>query len=66
MAADVAEEMLRRVDGSMGDSILTLYRSAVTVGADWEPGLANVSAPSLVLWGTLDPACLVSDGAWAR
>ncbi|MFC4610415.1 alpha/beta fold hydrolase [Streptomyces maoxianensis] len=58
--ADVAEEMVRRVDGSMRDSILKLYRSAVTVGAEWEPGLANVSAPCLVLWGTLDPACPIA------
>ncbi|WP_329528586.1 alpha/beta fold hydrolase [Streptomyces sp. NBC_01462] len=44
----------------MRDSILKLYRSAVTVGAEWEPALANVSAPSPVLWGALDPACPIA------
>ncbi|MFK0022760.1 alpha/beta fold hydrolase [Streptomyces sp. NPDC090798] len=57
--AEVAGDMVLRVDGTMRDSILKLYRSAETVGAQWEPELANVSAPCLVFWGTLDPACPV-------
>lgn len=54
--AEPAEEMVRHVDGPMKDSILKLYRSALMVGAEWEPALANVSASALVFWGALDPA----------
>ncbi|GAA1712420.1 alpha/beta hydrolase [Kribbella yunnanensis] len=50
------------IDEHMKDCILNLYRSAVTVGAEWEPDLANVKAPSLVVWGALDPACQVEFG----
>ncbi|MGP4052011.1 alpha/beta fold hydrolase [Streptomyces sp. 2A115] len=57
-----AEEMVGRVDGPMKDSVLRLYRSALTVGAEWEPALANVSAPCLVFWGALDPACQIEFG----
>ncbi|MFJ8077714.1 hypothetical protein ACIQ7Q_28250 [Streptomyces sp. NPDC096176] len=46
--AELAKETAGRVDGTMRDSILELYRSALTVGAEWEPDLANLSAPSLV------------------
>ncbi|MFE2587224.1 alpha/beta fold hydrolase [Streptomyces sp. NPDC059378] len=60
--AELAEETVHRMDGPMRDSILKLYRSAVTVGAEWEPELANVSAPSLVLWGTLDPLAPIGFG----
>ena len=35
--------------------ILALYRSAVRVGAEWEPDLKNVATPGLVLWGADDP-----------
>ncbi|MDO0930495.1 alpha/beta hydrolase [Streptomyces sp. DG2A-72] len=60
--AELAREMVGRVDGPMKDSILKLYRSAVTMGAEWEPGLAQVSAPCLVFWGVLDPACQIEFG----
>ncbi|MEV0220951.1 alpha/beta hydrolase [Streptomyces sp. NPDC050704] len=60
--AGPAEEMAGRVDGPMKDSVLKLYRSALTVGAEWEPALANVSAPCLVFWGALDPACQIEFG----
>lgn len=59
---ELAEEMVRHVDGPMKDSILKLYRSALTMGADWEPALANLSAPALVFWGVLDPACQIEFG----
>ncbi|ANS69760.1 oxidoreductase [Streptomyces lincolnensis] len=58
----LAEETAGRVDGPMKDSILRLYRSAVTMGAEWEPALAQVSAPSLVFWGASDPACPIEFG----
>lgn len=57
--ADLAAEAAGRVDGTMRDCILRLYRSAVTVGAEWEPGLADITAPGLVFWGASDPACPV-------
>ncbi|MFD6193487.1 alpha/beta fold hydrolase [Streptomyces sp. NPDC060275] len=60
--AGAAERTAARVDGPMKDSILGLYRSALTVGAEWEPGLARVGAPSMVFWGALDPACRIEFG----
>lgn len=42
------------VDDAMKASILALYRSAVHVGAEWSPALANVTAPALVMWGIGD------------
>ncbi|WP_406485865.1 alpha/beta fold hydrolase [Streptomyces phaeochromogenes] len=57
-----AKDMASRVDEPMKDSILKLYRSAVTMGAEWEPGLSAVSAPCLVFWGALDPACQIEFG----
>lgn len=53
-AADAAETA-RYVDATMKRSILALYRSAVHVGAEWEPGLGRIKAPGLVLWGADDP-----------
>ncbi|MEV7680013.1 alpha/beta hydrolase [Streptomyces sp. NPDC088341] len=60
--AGAAEETAGHVDGPMKDSILKLYRSALTVGAEWEPALADVSAPALVFWGVLDPAVPIEFG----
>jgi len=45
---------LRHFDDAMKASILALYRSAVHVGAEWSPALANVAAPALVMWGIED------------
>ncbi|CAM5447456.1 oxidoreductase [Streptomyces spiroverticillatus] len=58
----LAKDMASRVDEPMKDSILKLYRSAVSMGAEWEPGLSAVSAPCLVFWGALDPACQIEFG----
>jgi pimeloyl-ACP methyl ester carboxylesterase len=52
---DDAAETVRYVDATMKSSILTLYRSAVKVGAEWEHGLGRITAPGLVLWGSEDP-----------
>jgi len=57
--ADLAAEAVGRMDATMKDCILRLYRSAVTVGKEWEPGLADITAPGLVFWGASDPACPV-------
>jgi pimeloyl-ACP methyl ester carboxylesterase len=62
LPAELAEDMVSRVDGPMKDSILRLYRSALTMGAEWEPALANMTAPALVFWGALDPACQIEFG----
>ena len=51
-----AEGMTAYIDDTMKDCILKLYRSAVNVGAEWEPDLKHAaSRPSLVLWGKDDP-----------
>ena len=50
------------VDDTMKQCILTLYRSAVHVGAEWEDDLWRVSAPGLVLWGEKDPFAAVRFG----
>ncbi|WP_446742431.1 alpha/beta fold hydrolase [Silvibacterium acidisoli] len=55
-AAD-ALETAQRVDDRMKDSILKLYRSALHVGEEWEPGLSNVSCPALIYWGRQDNEC---------
>ncbi|MEU2496510.1 alpha/beta hydrolase [Streptomyces sp. NPDC007883] len=60
--AQLAEQTAGRVDETMRDSILKLYRSALTVGAEWEPDLANLAGPSLVFWGALDPVCSIEFG----
>ena len=44
-----------RVDDAMKRAILSLYRSAVHVGRQWEGDLAKVSAPGPVLWGERNP-----------
>ncbi|MFH8561462.1 alpha/beta fold hydrolase [Streptomyces sp. NPDC017988] len=59
---DLAREMVSRVDEPMKDSVLGLYRSAVTMGEEWEPELARVTAPCLVFWGIRDPACQIEFG----
>lgn len=55
--AETASQMSSRMDPLMKDCILRLYRSAATVGQEWEPGLALVSSPGLVFWGKMDTAC---------
>ena len=52
-----------RLDATMKQCILNLYRSAVNVGAEWEDDLRRVSAPGLVLWGEKDPYASVDFGA---
>jgi pimeloyl-ACP methyl ester carboxylesterase len=44
------------IDARMAECILALYRSAVTVGEEWEDAVAAMPArPALVLWGRDDP-----------
>jgi Predicted hydrolases or acyltransferases (alpha/beta hydrolase superfamily) len=52
-----AAQAALHVDDTMKQCILTLYRSAVNVGAEWQAGVEAVAGrfPSLVLWGRDDP-----------
>lgn len=54
MPEDEARSSVRFIDDRMKGCILKLYRSAVHVGREWQPDLANISVPSLVLWGLDD------------
>jgi pimeloyl-ACP methyl ester carboxylesterase len=61
-AGGVAPELARlqsaSIDGRMGACILALYRSALTVGEEWEDAVSAMPRrPSLVLWGSDDPYC---------
>jgi pimeloyl-ACP methyl ester carboxylesterase len=44
-----------RVDDTMKAAILRLYRSALDVGGEWDPGERGRERPGLVLWGRDDP-----------
>jgi pimeloyl-ACP methyl ester carboxylesterase len=37
------------------DSILKIYRSAIHIGAEWQPDLEKLDLPAMVLWGRTDP-----------
>jgi pimeloyl-ACP methyl ester carboxylesterase len=52
---DMAADSAAAFDDTMKASILSLYRSAVTVGREWLDDLARITAPGLVLWGDEDP-----------
>ncbi|QYX75727.1 alpha/beta fold hydrolase [Streptomyces akebiae] len=49
-----ADEIVSRMDDTMKDSMLRLVRSGVHTGAEWQPGLADITSPSLVFWGRED------------
>jgi pimeloyl-ACP methyl ester carboxylesterase len=51
---DAAREAASRVDDAMKACILRLYRSALRVGAEWQPGVERVTRPALVFWGADD------------
>jgi pimeloyl-ACP methyl ester carboxylesterase len=53
---EAAAETASHVDETMKQCILTLYRSAVTVGAEWQPAVDAVAGRflSLVIWGRDD------------
>ena len=60
--SDLASETASRLDAAMADSILRLYRSAVNVGAEWQPDLSAIHTPGQVIWGRNDMACPVAFG----
>ncbi len=54
--ADLAALQSPHIDATMGNCILGLYRSAVDIGAEWQPAVdAMPRRPALVLWGRDDP-----------
>ena len=46
---------LTKVDRTMADCILALYRSAVDVGAEWSPDFVDIKAPGAVVIAENDP-----------
>ena len=56
IGAAAAEQTAAHLTDTMKQCILGLYRSAVTVGAEWQPGVEAVAGrfPCLVLWGKND------------
>ncbi|MSO79542.1 MAG: alpha/beta hydrolase [Acidimicrobiia bacterium] len=44
-----------RIDDTMKQAILLLYRSAIDVGAEWNPGERGRERPGMILWGRDDP-----------
>ena len=54
MPREYAERNSWLVPGNK-DCILKLYRSAVKIGAEWQPDLERVEVPAMVIWGRTDP-----------
>lgn len=50
-----APEMARHIDRTMGQAILGLYRSAVDVGTEWNPGIDAIVGPGLAIASGKDP-----------
>jgi pimeloyl-ACP methyl ester carboxylesterase len=50
-----APEMASHLDGTMGQAILALYRSAVDVGREWGPGIDAIEGPGVVIQSGKDP-----------
>jgi pimeloyl-ACP methyl ester carboxylesterase len=57
---EAAESAASHVDERMKDCILKLYRSALHVGEEWQPGLARMYVPTLIYWGRQDHECPVN------
>jgi len=58
-----AAAVAKNVDPTMKQCILSLYRSAVNVAAEWQDDLRRGPAPGLVLWGEKDPYAGMEFGA---
>lgn len=54
LTAEQARVAAAGIDDEMKRCILGLYRSAVTVGTEWGPGLDGFPRPALALWGAGD------------
>jgi pimeloyl-ACP methyl ester carboxylesterase len=55
MPAEIAAHETPKVDLTMRQAILKLYRSAVNVGREWGGDLSRLPKRGLILWGTEDP-----------
>jgi pimeloyl-ACP methyl ester carboxylesterase len=55
IAEPTAGLLSAEIDATMGDSILSLYRSAVDIGREWGPGLDKIIAPTLIVEAVQDP-----------
>lgn len=53
--ASASAGMAATFDRRMADAILTLYRSATTIGTDWGPGIDRIEAPGLLVASAHDP-----------
>ena len=53
--ADAAAASAAHFDAAMKECILRLYRSAVNIGAEWQPDVERVTRPALIIWGEADP-----------
>ncbi len=67
LGRDAASDMAAHIDETMKSCILTLYRSAVDVGAEWQPAVDALGAderrpPALVLWGRDDRYAAIEFG----
>jgi pimeloyl-ACP methyl ester carboxylesterase len=49
------DEMASKIDDTMKDCILKLYRSAVNVGTEWWGDLDNIPKRGQLIWGVDDP-----------
>lgn len=55
MGKEQAAEVASRIDDTMKDCILRLYRSAASGFDAWHDGVDAIDRPGLVLWGADDP-----------
>lgn len=55
LTRELAARAAGHVDATMKDCILKLYRSATRPFDDWGAGLADASAPGMVIFGAADP-----------
>jgi pimeloyl-ACP methyl ester carboxylesterase len=55
VAEATARRLATQIDTTMGDSILTLYRSALELGIEWGPCIDNIAVPTLVIEAVMDP-----------
>ncbi|HEY5638542.1 MAG TPA: alpha/beta hydrolase [Dehalococcoidia bacterium] len=53
--AEHAATTASKVDDTMKDCILKLYRSATEVGKEWQPETEKIERPGLLMWGGKDP-----------
>lgn len=50
-----AVEMAGSIDATMAAAILSLYRSAANIGAEWGPGVDRITGPGLIVDAANDP-----------